>query len=89
MEAANITLENVIDAVGSAKNISAIINQMRNSALREYNTKMEEFEYYKTVFLTLVIIIIIVLFFDVIGTGYLFFKVHRNAQAVKSTSPNF
>lgn len=77
LESSNITLAEIISAVQTAKNTSDLINSFFKVSAASYNEKIAEFEYYKQVFLILVIIIIIVLFLTVIATIILYVKLFR------------
>jgi len=68
-----------------------MIDNMKASAMADYRKKMEEAEYFKAVFLSLIIIVIIVLFFNVCATVFIFVKLHRlkKKTLAKPLTPNF
>ncbi len=76
-----------MSALGSAKNLTSMIDNMKASAMTDYNRKMEEFEYYKAVFLTLIIIIIIVLFLNVCATALIFAILRRFKYKIAASKP--
>ena len=77
ISAANISFADISQAIGTAKNASLILDQLTTTFAADYAKKNAEFEYYKTVGLTVTIIIFVVLAMNLLMTAILSMKVLR------------